>query len=514
MEAQVQTPWGGAGADTYDVDDAGDFVDELFDFGDGIDTVRSQISFSLAEDTDAEKTNVKGVFENLILLGGANLDGYGNAVDNTLTGNDGANKLYGRDGNDTLYGGKGSDVLSGGIGNDTLDGGGENDNLKGGAGDDTYVVDNIKDCVDELNDNGNGTDTIRSSISFNLTAGTYVLGSVENLTLLGSAALNGTGNAGNNTLTGNAGANALNGGGGADTMVGGAGNDTYDVDNAGDVVDELAEGGNGIDTVASWISFDLAGSQVKGTVENLALQGLANLTGTGNAADNTITGNSGVNTLNGKDGNDTLDGGAGSDTMVGGTGNDTYVVGDSVDVVDEVADGGAGIDTVRSAITFSLLTGTQVKGTVENLTLLGTAALNGTGNAGNNTLVGNGGINQLAGGAGNDTLTGGAGADYFLFNTALNATNNLDKITDFSVAADTIRLDNAIFAVLTTAVTLASTAFWIGTAAHEADDRIIYNSTTGALTYDTNGNVAGGATQFATLLTKPPTLTYADFAVV
>ena len=78
---------------------------------------------------------------------------------------------------------------------------------------------------------------------------------------------------------------------------------------------------------------------------------------------------------------------------------------------------------------------------------------------------------------------------------------------------DTIRLENAVFTVLTAAFTLASTAFYAGTEAHDVDDRIIYNKTTGALIYDTNGNAAGGATQFAAI-TAGLALTNADFAVV
>ena len=98
-------------------------------------------------------------------------------------------------------------------------------------------------------------------------------------------------------------------------------------------------------------------------------------------------------------------------------------------------------------------------------------------------------------------------------NSALSATTNVDRITDFSAPADTILLENAIFAVLMTPGTLSAAAFHIGTAAHDGNDRIIYNPTTGALTYDSNGNAAGGATQFATLGTGLA-LTNADFVVI
>ncbi|NRP75406.1 Alginate lyase 7 [Ensifer psoraleae] len=127
-------------------------------------------------------------------------------------------------------------------------------------------------------------------------------------------------------------------------------------------------------------------------------------------------------------------------------------------------------------------------------------------------LNGGAGNDLVNGGAGKDTLSGGIGNDTFFFNTALNATTNIDRITDFSVPADTIRLENAVFTVLGTVGTLAAAAFHLGSAAHDADDRIVYNPSTGGLVYDSNGNAAGGAVQFATLSTGL-SLTHADFLV-
>jgi serralysin len=149
---------------------------------------------------------------------------------------------------------------------------------------------------------------------------------------------------------------------------------------------------------------------------------------------------------------------------------------------------------------------------LENGTIGGTLAFNLAGNALGNTLRGNAGANILSGGLGNDTLTGLGGADTFLFNTALNAATNVDRISDFNVPADTIRLENAIFSGLATGA-LAADAFHIGVAAADAEDRVVYNSATGALFFDTNGNTAGGATQFA-LLGTGLALTSADFLVV
>jgi len=203
----------------------------------------------------------------------------------------------------------------------------------------------------------------------------YTLGTnVENLVLLGSTDITGTGNAQSNVLTGNAGNNALtgssgndviDGGLGADTMIGGAGNDTFVVDDAGDVVTETSTLLTEIDTIQSSITYTLGVN-----VENLTLTGTANIDGTGNELNNILTGNSGANLL------------------AGGLGDDTFVVDNAGDAVTENAS--EGIDTVQSSVSHTL------GGNVENLTLTGTANIDGTGNELNNVLTGNSGANLLA----------------------------------------------------------------------------------------------------------------------
>ncbi|MHA6299952.1 hypothetical protein [Devosia sp. CAU 1758] len=354
---------GGAGNDTYHVDNAGDVVVEAT--GEGTDHVIASINYTLGNNV-----------ENLTLVGASALTGTGNSLNNTIIGNEYAN---------TLNGGGGNDVLDGGAGNDTL---------VGGLGDDTYIVDAAGDVVTELS--SAGTDHVKSSV-------TYTLGAnLENLTLTGALAINGTGNSLNNAIVGNSADNVLNGGTGADTMTGGNGNDAYYVDNSGDVVVEAS--GGGTDTVHSTIAYTLGNN-----VENLTLTGAVAINGTGNGLDNILIGNGAANTLTGGGGNDTLDGGAGSDTMVGGLGDDTYVVHSSGDVVTEASN--QGTDSVRSSISYTL------GANLENLTLLGATALNGTGNTLNNVITGNGAANTLIGGAGHDTLDGAGGNDTLIGGT-------------------------------------------------------------------------------------------------
>ncbi|MBM4324602.1 MAG: hypothetical protein FJ115_13665, partial [Deltaproteobacteria bacterium] len=348
---------GGAGNDTYIVSDTGDAVTESLN--EGTDTIYSSITYTLGAN-----------IENLILTGTSAINATGNTLANLLRGNSANNVLNGKEGADTLI---------------------------GGLGNDTYVVDHSGDMVTEnLNE---GTDTVQSSM-------TYTLGpNLENLTLTGTNSINGTGNSLNNSLTGNSGSNiligeagndTLNGGSGADTMIGGSGNDTYYVDNIGDVVTEALN--EGTDTVRSYITYSLGEN-----LENLILMGSSTIDGTGNELNNSITGNSASNILTGGLGNDTLNGGTGADTLIGGLGNDTYVVDNIGDIVTEGIN--EGTDTVQSSITYTL------PSNVENLTLTGSSAVNGTGNELNNTLTGNSGANTLTGNAGNDTIKAGAGPD-------------------------------------------------------------------------------------------------------
>lgn len=276
---------GGEGNDTYYVNAAGQTVQE--NAGEGTDMVYSAVSFTMADNVEI-----------LALSGTANING---------TGNNGGSRITGNAGNNTITGGNGTDVLDGGAsGLDTL---------VGGKGNDTYFVNHIGTTLVELA--GEGTDLVYSTISWTLAD------NIETLVLSGAADINGTGNDGGVRIVGNTGANIIVGGAGVDsldggtagndTLIGSKGDDTYWVNHAGTTLIEKA--GEGNDTVHSTISWTLGDN-----FETLALDGTANINGTGNALANRLIGNSGANVLNGGGGADTLTGGAGRDTFAFGSG--------------------------------------------------------------------------------------------------------------------------------------------------------------------------------------------------
>jgi ELWxxDGT repeat protein len=320
----------------------------------------------------------------LFAVSHAAVDLVGNPRSNRLTGKGGDDLLSGLGGHDSLQGRGGGDTLLGGEGNDHLDGGLGADRMEGGVGNDTYVVDDIGDEVREVA--GEGNDRVIASISTTLTA------EVEQLSLAGTADLNGTGNGLANRLDGNAGANALDGGDGNDTLNGGAGADSL-------------EGGEGIDSVS------YSGS-VLGVVVNLATQTASGGDATGDTIsgfENVIGGN-GNDSLIGNALNNSLSGGIGNDTLIGGAGNDALNGGAGADSLE----GGEGADSVSYSgstlgVVVDLAAQTASGGDAAGDTISGFESASG-GN-GNDSLIGNALNNSLSGGAGNDTLIGGAGND-------------------------------------------------------------------------------------------------------
>ena len=471
---------GGYGDDTYIVNNVGVQIVEGNDARAGIDTVKASIDFTLPTNVEnliltgsaaiagtgnTQDNVITGNAANNVLTGGAGNDtlssGGGidtavfsgdrgnyqinwNADSHTLSvvdlrsghpdGNDvltniaflqfhdgtrpagdfGATGFYGSDGPDLMPGNSTAEAIFGLGGNDTLGGGGgAADTLYGGAGDDSYIVNNSGVLVVEAADAGQ--DTIKASVSVTLPA------NVENLTLTGNAALNGTGNELPNVITGNTGANllqggagddTLNGGGGPDTLAGGSGNDTYIVNDSGVRVTEYT--GEGIDTVITSVANQNAGTlssvyNLPSAVENLVLASdFSALVAHGNELSNVITGNANSNYIEGGDGNDTIDGGvAGADTLVGGVGDDSYIINHSGVAI--IENPGEGVDTVHSSVGFLLWDN------LENLELTGTASVYGFGNALDNVILGNAGNNYLAGLGGNDTIDGGDGDDTVVF---------------------------------------------------------------------------------------------------
>ena len=399
----IDTMKGGEGNDIYIVDSVNDSITEFTN--QGSDWVHSSVSYTVGDE-----------IENLMLTGNQAVNATGNASTNSLIGNAGSNRMVGNKGNDTLQGMDGHDTLDGGIGRDSM---------TGGIGDDAYYVDDSKDVLTELLNEG--IDTVYSAVSWTLS--NYF----ENLSLVNGSSINATGNSAANVLTGNAIGNLLKGNAGNDTLIGldgndsldggtgndilegGLGDDTYTINASNDVVKESAD--QGIDTVTTSVNWTLGQN-----TERLVMTGSKGLKGTGNAEHNWLTGAGANDTLSGLTGNDYIfgmqgndsllggdgqdfvDGGAGIDTMIGGSGYDTYIVDNINDVVVEEVQGSE-TDEVQSYVSWTM------SANIENLSLIGSSNVNATGNSGHNWIIGNAGNNLINGGAGNDTIGGGAGLD-------------------------------------------------------------------------------------------------------
>ena len=427
----------------------------------------------------------------------------GSAGNDSLVGTGGNDAIDGLAGDDTLLGGPdkdfltgglGLDLLVGGAGDDTLDGANgpgaseewhlgpsfPGDTLEGGPGDDTYYV----QAGDAIREEANG------GIDWVLTdTWWYELGpNLENLTF---APIEQWASDGMNfpyvsiEYQGNELANYISSGHSLVTWMPGEERDVI----AGGAGDDILHGGWGISVLRG----DAGADALYGNMGNDFLEG-------GEGGD-TLDGGPDADNLTGGAGEDVLDGGSGIDTMDGGDGADTYFA-TAGDVVTDSGAAGA-IDTVHSfAASWTL------ENSFETL-ILETGAVNGTGNPLSNTLVGNSTANTLTGGIGSDTLTGGAGADSFVY-AETPGIGNADVIRDFMPASDKLVLDGTAHLDPGASGDFAATdpRFWSApgaTGGHDADDRVIYDETTGDVYYDADGDAPGGAAaeRIATLQGPP-----------
>lgn len=208
----------------------------------------------------------------------------------------------------------------------------------------------------------------------------------------------------------------------------------------------------------------------------------------GGEGNDQLFGGDGNDDLFGEEGDDTIAGGSGSDVIYGGDGNATLGNGDGNDSLDfsgnDTLKGGGGIDGLFGEDGDDVLKG----------------------GGGSDGIFGGDGNDVLNGGPGPDVLIGGSGADIFAFADRLGK-GNVDVIVDFTSTEDMIRLDDDVFRNLATDVgdnLLAGefTANATGTAT-DANDRILYNQTNGALFYDADGSGPIARIKFATLEDAP-----------
>ncbi|WP_442579103.1 calcium-binding protein [Mesorhizobium sp. ASY16-5R] len=446
----------------------------------------------------------------------------GNANNNLLAGGLGNDKLYGFDGTDILWGDAGLDELHGGDGADELRGGDGEDILSGGLGADTLSGGAGKDRATHQDATAGVVALLLSAAGNAGEAKGDKFISIENLTgskfadvLKGTNSINSliggdgddtvVGFGGDDHLFGQNGNDTLNGGVGADHFSGGLGTDrvTYQDASAGVVIALLSPAAN---------TGEAAGDRFA-SIESI----------TGSKFDDTLAGNSAINTLIGGGGNDTilglkgddiLFGQEGDDILNGGTGPDGLFGGNNLDT--------ASYSTALAGVVASLTRPAANSGDAAGDTYASIENLTGsrfgdtlTGNSLVNALLGGDGEDTLNGRLGNDVMSGSSGKDTFVFDTALSATGNVDSVTDFRAADDTVCLENAVFTTLTAKGTLALDAFRANTTglATDSSDRIIYETDTGELYYDANGSAAGGGIVFAEL-TVGLSLTSADFVVV
>lgn len=561
IDAFVNIVNGDNAADTY----TGDGLRDEIEGGGGKDTLSGAGGDDYIDGGSGDDVLNGGAGHDTIYGGLDNDIIFGAVGDDSSTWMEG-DQLSGEDGNDTILGFWGDDLIDGGAGKDTIN---------AQDGDDVIYIEKGDVVAGEMIDGGSDDDVLHLAASnvpstvdisglslfnvekielggafgelttFVMNAGLF-WGANEAMTIDGHNSqkdtvvinmgattnanlyflntdlssfpgfedqliINGDGDA--ETIRSTKWADTVNGNGGGDTIYasngdkvfGGAGDDSLH-DTGGHI---KFDGGDDIDTVSYATQGQVKASLDAAFQNNFAAQGdsfaaIENLIGS--AKDDWLLGDSGVNALDGGLGNDILYGGDGGDKLIGGDGIDTaHYSGADAGVIASLANPSinSGFAKGDSYVSIENLSGSKYDD-----------ALNGDNAV--NTIRGGVGGDSLKGYGGNDTLFGDAGADKFIFNSALDAATNVDTIADFDAAEDTIQLDDAVFTALKTLGVLDTSFFRANATGLPADanDYIVYETDTGKLFYDADGNGANFAgVQFAKL-TGMPTITAADFEVI
>jgi Ca2+-binding RTX toxin-like protein len=458
----------------------------------------------------------------------------------TLVGNELGNEIQGGEGNDTIKSGDGNDVVIGGKGNDKVFGGNGYDTVSYRDAINGIRIDLSSNKVQGLSAAAKtevGSDTLSSfengeggfgndSLIASKT-GSQLNGNDGNDTLLG-------GN-GNDTLLGGNGNDALDGGKGNDVLDGGAGNDTYTIDSTGDSLIETS----GVDLIKVNIGSNGGNFILANDIENATLISKVAFNLTGNDLNNILIGNAAINTLTSGLGDDILSGAAGNDTFMidhGGT-KTISDLGNGIDILKVEQTAGIEAPTVVNASLSKAWVATSAtynyhtvnilsKGFGINLSAVtqGTEGFNITntgkatiliGSGLDDAIIGGSGNDTLKGGLGNDILTGGAGKDIFVFDKTPNQNTNIDTITDFVSGTDKINLSKFIFNGFIKAGKLTDSQFSLANESLTASDRIIYDSNSGTLSYDSDGSGTATPIQIAIIgISSHPTLSFNDFAII
>ena len=375
--------------------------------------------------------------------------GTGNALANTIVGNERGNILNGLGGNDELYGMEGNDTVDGGFGDDSMAGGDNTDTLNFTSWDPTGFYSPALKVYPHRPWAGNGHPNRRESHFRN----DFGRGNRHILRVRERPGLQpGRDDRRQQRRQCSRGARQRQhprGKGGSDILDGGDGSDTASYENnVGRVIATL--GSNGANGTA--VEFALVNGQLVPlsvdtlrSIENVRGSSFADQI-TGNASDNVIDGRGGAN------------------VMMGLTGNDTYVVDNPSNIVAEAVGQGT-LDRVRTSVSYALAAGSEVE-ILETTNRVGTTTLNLTGNQFNNTIVGNNGQNTIVGGLGRDVLTGNGGGDVFTWTSIAETNPNSslsDAIVDFNRADGDLIALNLIDADETVAGNQAFT--FIGSAA-------------------------------------------------